>query len=104
MYFPAKPLIEDTCYLEITGENGGERDDMYGQALAEALRMPVAVLFQIPNQPLYGMVEDDLVAHTFEQFIQTGDPEWPLLVPMVRSAICAMDTVSGWQKGRIKRY
>ncbi len=104
MYFPAKPLIEDTCYLEITGENAGERDDMYGQALAEALRMPVAVLFQIPNQPLYGMVEDDLVAHTFEQYIQTQDPEWPLLVPMVRSAICAMDTVSGWQKGRIKRY
>lgn len=95
----------DTCYLEVTGDDAGEPDDSYGQALADALKLPVAVLFGIPNQPLWGaMREDDLIAHTFEQYIETGDPEWPLLVPMVRSVSCAIDVVAERSLERYRKF
>jgi len=67
--------------------------------LAEALRAPVAIVRQVPFEPLFeGRREDALIAYTFEQYLDTGDADWPLLLPMVKSAIRAMDTVQ--QLGR----
>jgi PhoPQ-activated pathogenicity-related protein len=63
-------------------------------ALAESLRAPVAVLLQVPEQPLFGgMVEDEIISHTFAQFMKTNDVEWPLLLPMVKSVVRAMDAI-----------
>ncbi len=54
-----------------------------------------AVIQQIPNQPLFeGRREDDLIAFTFDQYLNTHDPEWPALLPMVKGAVRAMDGVS----------
>ena len=64
-------------------------------ALARRLEAPVAVLLQVPNQPLFGgMTEDDLMAFSFERYLDTGDASWPLLVPMVESVRRSMDVVT----------
>ncbi|HRK20772.1 MAG TPA: PhoPQ-activated protein PqaA family protein [Fimbriimonadaceae bacterium] len=90
---PAKPAKGDTAILYITGGEPNKADLAEAQKLADLAKMPVAHLFQIPNQPLFGMNEDDLIAHTFEQFLKAGETDWPLLFPMVKSAIRAMDTL-----------
>jgi PhoPQ-activated pathogenicity-related protein len=62
--------------------------------LANAMRAPVAIVRQVPFEPLFdGRREDALIAYTFEQYLDTGDPDWPLLLPMVKSAARAMDAV-----------
>jgi PhoPQ-activated pathogenicity-related protein len=63
-------------------------------ALADASGAIVARLDDVPNQPLYGHREDALIAYTFEQYLRTGDADWPLLVPMTRAAVKAMDAIS----------
>ena len=62
--------------------------------IARLLRAPVVVLGQVPYQPLFGMTEDRLIAHTFERYLATGDTSWPLLLPMVNSVVRAFDASS----------
>jgi PhoPQ-activated pathogenicity-related protein len=67
--------------------------------IAELAATPVAVVLQVPFQPMFeGLTEDWLIAHTFEQYLETGDAEWPLLLPMVKSAVRAMDAVQATMK------
>ncbi len=67
--------------------------------LAEQLKTPIAVLLQVPQQPVFdGMYEDYIIAYTFENYLKTGDTEWPLLLPMTKSAIRGMDTVQQFSK------
>ena len=59
---------------------------------ARAARLPAAVVRQVPYQPMFdGLVEDGLIAHSFVEYARTGDATWPLLVPMVKAAVAAMD-------------
>jgi PhoPQ-activated pathogenicity-related protein len=62
--------------------------------LADMLQSPIAVVRQVPNQPIFdGRKEDQIIALTFSKFFETGQTDWPLLLPMVKSAVRAMDTV-----------
>ena len=60
--------------------------------VAIAAGLPAAVVRQVPFQPMFdGLVEDGLIAHSFVEFVKTGDTTWPLLVPMVKAAVEAMN-------------
>lgn len=95
--------VSDLWTLHITGWEPNEFDIGWSQSLADLSGHNVAVLFQMPNQPLWDMTEDDLIAHTFVQFLETGDPAWPLLMPMVRSVVRVMDALEQ-SEGRPLRF
>ncbi|MAF64078.1 MAG: PhoPQ-activated pathogenicity-like protein PqaA type [Planctomycetes bacterium] len=98
---PSKVEHPDKVILFITG--GSNRDE-YPQTgsseavmlsmLAEQSGATLAVLQQVPNQPLFdGLYEDDLIAYTFDKYLLGEGDDWPLLAPMVESAVRAMDAV-----------
>ncbi len=77
--------------------NWSKNDDKFTQAMASVAaknKAIVAVLRNTPNQPLVGkLTEDALISYTLHQFKQDGDYSWPMLFPMVKSAVRAMDAV-----------
>lgn len=72
--------------------------------IAEENQAVAAVIRQVPNQPLYGeLVEDELISYTLHQFQEDGDYSWPLLFPMVKSAVRGMDAVQEMVASRSPR-
>ena len=62
--------------------------------LAKKNKAIVAIIWQVPNQPLFDdLTEDALISFTLHNFKNDGDYTWPLLFPMVKSAIRAMDAI-----------
>jgi len=61
-------------------------------SIAEQLKTPIAILLQVPFQPIFdGKYEDAIIAHTFDEYLKSRDPQWPLLLPMVKAAVRSMD-------------
>ncbi|MEN6427006.1 MAG: PhoPQ-activated pathogenicity-related family protein [Phycisphaerales bacterium] len=97
-------VTSDTALLWVNGgSNGGNPpsgpDGMLTQIALQS-RTVVADLRQVPNQPLIfsddpgnQRHEDAIIAYTFDKYVKTGDGTWPLLLPMVKSAVRAMDTI-----------
>jgi PhoPQ-activated pathogenicity-related protein len=98
----------ETAYLEIT--HSADKGILPAvKRLAESGGTWVAVLTDVPNQPLFGNKhEDALIAYTFDQYLKTGDETWPLLLPMAKSAARAMDAAQAWalaeHKQKIARF
>jgi PhoPQ-activated pathogenicity-related protein len=69
---------------------------------ALATRSVVAELKMVPNQPITfagegrGRSEDSLIAYTWDKFMRTGDETWPARLPMTKSAVRAMDTITAF--------
>jgi PhoPQ-activated pathogenicity-related protein len=85
-------------------ENGFQgpvpREALIFAKLAETLRAPIAVLGQVPYQPMFERREDALIAYTFDHYLESGETDWPLLLPMVKSAVRAMDAIQAYTAER----
>lgn len=82
----------DIVLLFISGGRAAT-DVVLGLAAAQETGARVAILNDVPNQPLFGRHEDALIAYTFERYLAEGDPDWPLLFPMTGSALAAMEAL-----------
>jgi PhoPQ-activated pathogenicity-related protein len=75
-------------------------------SLAVATQSVVAILLDVPNEPLNFLdepgryrSEDAIIAYSYDKFLDPNsrDPNtWPALLPMVKSAVRGMDTVQAF--------
>ena len=94
----------DTAILLIDGGDNNdtpmdEVDPVLG-VIAWARGVVVAVVRQVPNQPLFfadevnnGRKEDAILAYSLDKALTTGDPEWAVHLAMTKAAVRAMDTI-----------
>lgn len=98
---PPKVRNADIAFLFVTGDSDVSRQFNFLKTMAERGGAIAAIVNKIPNQPLYdGRKEDALVAYTFNEYLKSGDREWPLLFPMAKSAVRAMDAVQAFASER----
>lgn len=98
---PKNILAPGHALLIVGGGNYGEPpaktpagDQARMKDLALKSGLPVAMIQQVPFQPIfYGRIEDDAIAYSLMRFFKAGDVGWPLLQPMVKTVVRAMDTV-----------
>ncbi len=108
IFKPQHVDFPDAAVINISYGSGSFPESILGQGLADISGAYTVNAFNVPNQPLYDREEDALVAYSFQKFLETGDASWPLLLPMTKSVVKAMDAVQQWSKkttGReIKRF
>ena len=93
----AKP--RDVMVLWNQGGSPNATSSLLGLQIAQRVGAPVAFLYGIPNQPLFGgKREDALIAETFVKYLETKDSSWPLLFPMVKSLVKTMDALQAYTK------
>lgn len=103
-----KKVEYDYVLLLITGSGSGLEELVFCKAISQRLFLPCVILHDVPNQPLFnGLSEDGLVSYTFLRFLETGDEEWPLLLPMVKSAKRTLDMTEDFLErslGKLKGF
>lgn len=103
-------VAHDTALLFIGGgRNGGDPPDKANadfSNIAKVTESVVAELRMVPNQPLtfandgFGpRVEDELIAYNWKLYLDSGDVNWLTRLPMTKSAVRAMDTVTSFLAG-----
>jgi PhoPQ-activated pathogenicity-related protein len=93
---PAKVEFPDTALVLVSF--GTVSDSTLALLLARQIGATVINVASVPNQPLYNLREDALIAYTFQKFMENGDTSWPLLLPMTKSVIKAMDACQEYSK------
>lgn len=79
-------------------DNGPDKVSVRNEArlmagVANEFGCVIAVLTTVPFQPIMdGKYEDEIIAETFKNYLETSDDTWPLLLPMVKSAVRGMDS------------
>jgi PhoPQ-activated pathogenicity-related protein len=103
----------DGALLFITGGSNKDdkpkwsnsRDDKLVESLAGVAVANSAIVVQLrqtPNQPFFDdLTEDALISYTLHNWKKDKDYSWPLLFPMVKSAVRAMDVVQEFSKQKL---
>ena len=111
--FVPNKLTNNEALIHISGGSADEKtgepnyhkwdDKLIGfmSGIASRCEAVTAILWQVPRQPLYGgKYEDELVSYTFHNYQNDKDQSWPLLFPMTKSAIRAMDAIEEFSQKR----
>ena len=100
--------VHDTALILVNGGDIGEQTPSIDPAdpnhaqfrdLALGTRSVIVELRGVPNQPLLfdgepnSRTEDEIIAYSWDKFLQGGDDFWPVQLPMVQSVIACMDAV-----------
>lgn len=107
-------VLHDKALLMVTGGSTDTEPDLTDVAtmvfpFISATGTIAAVVKSVPNQPLEFVgetrkrSEDAIIAYSFDKYMDAykarkGDITWPALLPMVRTAVRAMDTVQKFVK------
>ncbi|MBT3180237.1 MAG: T9SS type A sorting domain-containing protein [Candidatus Marinimicrobia bacterium] len=84
------------------GSNGGSVPNGVDETLVNLAFISNSVIMDIqmiPNEPVqfsdedFTRSEDAIIAYTWDKYLNTGDSDWPLQLPMVKSVVKAMDVV-----------
>ena len=84
----------------LNGEPAPKQVDERMVKTALATNSVVAELMMVPNQPLKFAGEtrelsgEALMAYSWDKFLRTDDSRWPLILPMTKAAVRAMDTIT----------
>lgn len=99
VFLPKGVKPNGTMFLWNQGGKATIQSMLFAMELAVKMKAPVAFLYGIPNQPLLnGKREDALIAETFVRYLNTKDATWPLLFPMVKSLVRAMDALQEFSR------
>ena len=98
IFTPQKMKHPDAAILNISFGSGTFAETFIGEQLANATGTLVVNVFNVPNQPLYDRSEDELIAYTLGQYLETGDESWPLLFPMTKSVTQSMNALQEWSE------
>jgi PhoPQ-activated pathogenicity-related protein len=102
------PPVVSTRVAPLIISGGANNDDpprrvsSFLGRFARAIEAVVCELRMVPNQPLQfadeekGCGEDELIAYSWDKFLRTGDETWPLRLPMTKSVVRAMDTITAF--------
>ena len=105
IYIP-NTVSTSTGLLYILGGSIGDKRPQADENLASLATLTQSVtseVYDVPNEPLtfagdaYGpRKEDEIIAYTWRKFLDGGDSNWPLRLPMTKAAVRAMDTVTSF--------
>ena len=105
---PDQVSTDTAMLIVVGGNNTRELPELSNESLkaamliAQATGSVVAMLGQVPNQPLVfqdsdkPLREDGLVAASWRKALDSGDFTWHAYLPMVKSVVRAMDTVQSF--------
>ena len=92
IYQPTTLLYPDAAAMFLTTEYSTS-DDAVGRNAADAIGAPFVIVYDMPKEPMWNRVGDDLLSYTMGKSLETGEANWSLAFPMAKAAVRAMDAV-----------
>ena len=104
----------NTALILINGGNLGDPapsidpsdpDNLQFRKLAFATGSTIVDLRGVPNQPLqfadeaFPRSEDEIIAYSWDKYLNGGDDFWPAQLPMVQSVVACMDALQEFDNG-----